>query len=49
MDDVVRVKVTYQYPCRIAIGARFVCNVLTQRKKLEAEAALPIQGAGWEY
>lgn len=49
MDDVVRVKLTYQYPCKIPIGARFVCNVLTQKKKLEAEAALPIQGAGWEY
>jgi hypothetical protein len=49
MDDVVRVKVTYQYPCKIPIGARFVCNLFTQRKKLEAEAAMPIQGAGWEY
>jgi len=49
MDDIVRVHLTYQYPCKIPIGARFVCNILTQKKKLEAEAALPMQGAGWEY
>lgn len=48
-DDIVRVRVTYQYPCKIPIGARFVCNILSQKKKLEAEAALPLQGAGYEY
>jgi len=48
-DDVVRVRVEFDYRCGIPIGARFVCNLLTQTKKLKAEAALPIQGAGYEY
>lgn len=49
MDDVVRVRVELNYGCRIPIGARFVCDMLTQKKKLVAEAALPLQGAGFEY
>lgn len=48
-DDVVRVRVEFDYKCGIPIGARFVCNLLTQHKKLKAEAALPMQGAGYEY
>jgi hypothetical protein len=48
-DDVVRVRLKYMYPCLIPIGNRFVCNALTLRKKLEAEAALPLQGAGYQY
>ncbi len=48
-DDVVRVRLKYMYPCRIPIGSRFVCNTFTLHKKLEAEAAMPIQGAGYAY
>ncbi len=48
-DDVVRVRIEFDYRCKIPIGNRFVCNVLTQKKKLKAEAALPLQGAGYEY
>lgn len=48
-DDVVRVRLKYMYPCRIPIGSRFVCNTFTLHKKLEAEAAMPIQGAGYTY
>lgn len=48
-DDTVRVHVTFDYPCKIPIGSRFVCQFLTLHKKLEAEAAMPMQGAGYEY
>jgi Flp pilus assembly protein TadG len=48
-DDTVRVHVVVDYPCKIPIGSRFVCNLLTLHKKLEAEAAMPMQGAGYEY
>ncbi len=48
-DDIVRVKLTFNYPCKIPIGNRFVCSMLGQKKALKAEAALPLQGAGWEY
>ena len=49
-DDIVRVKLTYNYACKIPIGNRFVCGILGGSKKaLKAEAALPMQGAGWEY
>jgi len=48
-DDVVRVKLTFNYPCKIPIGNRFVCTLLGSKKALKAEAALPLQGAGFEY
>lgn len=48
-DDVVRVKLTFNYPCKIPIGNRFVCSLLGSKKALKAEAALPLQGAGFEY
>jgi hypothetical protein len=48
-DDVVRVRIEFDYKCGIPIGARFVCNLLTQHKTLKAEAAMPLQGAGYEY
>jgi Flp pilus assembly protein TadG len=48
-DDIVRVRVEFDYKCGIPIGARFVCDLLTQHKKLKAEAAMPMQGAGYEY
>ena len=48
-DDVVRVRLTFNYPCKIPIGNRFVCGLFSSTKPLKAEAALPLQGAGWEY
>lgn len=48
-DDVVRVKLTFNYPCKIPIGNRVVCALLGSKKALKAEAALPMQGAGFEY
>jgi len=48
-DDVVRVQLKFDYPCKIPIGSRFVCNFLTLHKILKAEAALPLQGAGYSY
>lgn len=48
-DDTVRVHLVFDYPCKIPIGSRFVCKFLTLHKKLEAEAAMPLQGAGYEY
>lgn len=47
--DVVRVRLTFNYPCKIPLGNRFVCGLLGAKKALKAEAALPLQGAGWEY
>ena len=48
-DDLVRVKVEFDYPCLIPIGSLFVCRTFDLHKKLKAEAALPMQGAGYEY
>lgn len=48
-DDLVRVQLTVKYACKIPIGNRFVCDLLSQKKILKAEAAMPLQGAGWEY
>jgi hypothetical protein len=49
VGDTVRVQVTFDYPCRIPIGSRFVCNFLTLHKKLKGEAAMPLQSASYEY
>ena len=48
-DDLVRVKVEAVYRCQIPIGNRLVCNPLTSMRTLTAEAALPNQGADYEY
>jgi Flp pilus assembly protein TadG len=48
-DDTVRVRVEFDYDCKIPIGNRFVCDLFSLHKKLKAEAALPLQGAGYEY
>lgn len=48
-DDLVRVQLTVNYACKIPIGNRFVCDLFSQKKKLKAEAALPLQGHGWEW
>lgn len=48
-DDVVRVRVEYDYQCRIPIGRSMVCSFLLHQKKLLGEAALPNQGANYKY
>lgn len=48
-DDLVRVQVRFNYACKIPIGNRFVCDLFSQKKVLKAEAAMPLQGAGYEY
>jgi hypothetical protein len=48
-DDLVRVQLTVRYACKIPIGNRFVCDLLSQKKVLKAEAALPLQGHGYEW
>ena len=48
-DDLVRVRLTFDYPCKIPIGSLFVCKSLDLHKKLKAEAAMPMQGAGYDY
>lgn len=48
-DDLVRVQLKVNYACKIPIGNRFVCDLFSQKKTLKAEAALPLQGAGYEY
>jgi Flp pilus assembly protein TadG len=47
--DTVRVQLAFDYPCRIPIGSRFVCNFLTLHKTLKAEAAMPLQSASYKY
>ncbi len=47
--DTVRVQLAFDYPCKIPIGSRFVCNFLTLHKKLKAEAAMPLQSASYKY
>lgn len=48
-DDLVRVQLTMNYACKIPIGNRVVCGAFSNTKKLKAEAALPLQGHGWEW
>lgn len=48
-DDMVRVKVKAQYRCQVPIASRLVCNFVTSTRDLTAEAALPNQGADYEY
>jgi len=48
-DDLVRVQVEFSYPCKIPIGSFFVCRSLELHKTLKAEAAMPMQGAGFEW
>jgi hypothetical protein len=48
-DDVVRVHLEFSYPCKIPIGSFFVCKSLDLHKVLKAEAAMPLQGAGYDY
>ena len=48
-DDLVRVKVKALYRCQVPIANRLVCNFLTTTRYLTGEAALPNQGADYEY
>ena len=48
-NDLVRVRVEATYKCAVPIAKRMVCNFLTTRKKLVGEAALPNNGASYEY
>ena len=47
-NDVVRVQVAVDYPCRVPGGALIVCG-FGLRKRLLGEAALPNQGASFAY
>jgi Flp pilus assembly protein TadG len=48
-DDLVRVKVKAMYRCQVPIASRLVCNFITSSRYLTGEAALPNQGADYEY
>ena len=48
-DDLVRVRVKAMYRCQVPIASRMVCNFLTRTRYLTGEAALPNQGASYEY
>ena len=48
-DDVVRVRVTYDFPCILPLGGVLVCAGSGGRVPLHGEAALPNQGAGYAY
>ncbi len=48
-DDMVRVRTKFLYDCRIPIGNTFVCGLAGGPKLLEAEAAMPIAGATYDY
>ncbi len=48
-DDLVRVQVKAQYRCQVPIASRMVCDFVTSTRELTGEAALPNQGADYEY
>jgi len=48
-DSLVKVKVEYNYLCQVPWGRFVVCGGFVNRKKIVAEAALPNQGADYEY
>jgi Flp pilus assembly protein TadG len=47
-DDLVRVHVDLDYPCRVPVGRLVVCGP-GGRRRISGEAALPNQGAGYSY
>lgn len=47
--EVVRVRVSYDFPCLLPLGGSLVCVGGSGRVRLGAEAALPNQGAGYAY
>lgn len=48
-DDLVRVKVTAYYRCQVPIANRLVCGFVSGKRAITGEAALPNQGADYEY
>jgi Flp pilus assembly protein TadG len=48
-DDLVRVRVKATYRCQVPIASRIVCNFISSTRNLTGEAALPNQGADYEY
>jgi hypothetical protein len=47
--DIVRVRVTYDFPCRLPLGGALVCLGGGGRARLQSEAAMPNQGASYAY
>ena len=47
-DDVVHVRLEYQFPCKVPIARTLVCGLLSTHK-LVTEAAMPNQGADYAY
>lgn len=48
-DDVVRVRVEATYRCMVPLASHLVCGLVTGRRTLTAEAAMPGQGAEYKY
>lgn len=48
-SDIVRVRVAYDFPCRLPFGGALVCAGGGGRVRLHGEAAMPNQGAGYAY
>ncbi|MFO0677802.1 MAG: TadE family protein [Polyangiaceae bacterium] len=48
-SETVRVRVEYDYRCFVPIGRQLVCGLVSGKKKLLAEAALPNHGASFTY
>jgi hypothetical protein len=48
-DGLVEVQVDLLYKCLVPVGRAFVCSPWSGRKKLSGRAAMPNQGAGYEY
>lgn len=49
LNDPVRVRVSYDFPCLLPLGGALVCAGGGGRVQLGAEAILPNQGAGYAY
>lgn len=48
-NELVRVRVAYDFPCLLPLGGALVCAAGGGRVRLNAEAALPNQGTGYAY
>jgi hypothetical protein len=48
-DELVKVRVEYDYHCQVPWGRFVICSLFTNRKKLIGEASLPNQGADYAY
>lgn len=48
-NDLVHVKVEATYLCQVPFAKRVVCNLFTETRTLTGEAALPNNGADYEY